>query len=238
MPNREDSPRDRDFDAALGHALRDVRTPPGLQERVLARSVVAERAVLARANLAHKSPTRGAKRFVRRWAIAAVTSVAAAVALSTFGLSHLRGGVDVEEVIAKAADALSGLGERSLTRASPPRDLPISSFVAVRGGEGWCWLNQDFFGHKAVAYVLSRAHDARAALIVADRRGAVWSPRFEILTGAPSNPRSSSLATAAAWCEGNCLYVLWVEGDARRFDGWIAKRPDLAARIGVPVPEA
>jgi hypothetical protein len=189
-------------DACLTQAFRDVSVPDGLAERLLA-------------GLAVKQPRRR-----RRWlaAVGGVLTTAAAILIAIWL------GTPAEQPLTGSAicdDAIRLFGEPAdhpahlLAKQSAPSSFPFSPHVLCVSQASWRRVD-DFLGGQGVAYDLPGPGTVRATLYV------VALGNVAGLDSRPTkDPSDTAGCCAAAWQEGQLLYVLVVQGDKSTYQGYL-----------------
>jgi hypothetical protein len=190
------------IDACLTQAFRDVAVPDGLAERLLA-------------GLAVKQP-----RHSRRWLLVAggILTAAASLLLALWlngpGEERFSQQRALDEAIQSFCAGFQGPGNSLATRPAPA-EYPLSQWVVRLHGTSWRHLD-GFAGCSGVVYELPGSAGTRAALYVVARKG------IEDLDTVPTlDPFSTANCNAAAWQEGELLYVLVVQGDSSTYKSYL-----------------
>ncbi len=213
-------------DLALAEAFYDVRVPEGLADRILDRLASADEAPASLEEPSTTqdetvdlpSPPAGRARFWRRKRI--LVTVVGATAASLLAALWVWSGSREDWTEGEVANAAVVLFDDEgspppmgilTSQESPPNSHPICLLVNRFQETRWRWTT-GLLGRKAVAYDLTPAGGARATLYV------VKYIVPSLPTSAPQYPVFNSRnRCAAAWQSGGLVYVLVVEGDARRY---------------------
>jgi hypothetical protein len=191
-------------DACLTRAFRDVSVPEGLAERLLA-------------GLAVKQPRRR-----RRWlaAVGGVLTAAAgimlAVWLNTPAEQPLSDSIICQNAIRLFVEP-SDHPAHLLTKQAAPSGFPFSQHVFCVSQASWRRVDE-FVGGRGVAYDLPGPGTVRATLYVVARgniAGLDTRPTWD-------RPLQTEGCSAAAWQEGQLLYVLVVQGDRSAYQGYLS----------------
>ena len=102
----------------------------------------------------------------------------------------------------------------SLAKTPAPENYPFSRDLLRLAQIRWRTVHQ-FLGGTAVAYDLPGPPGSRATLYVA-RQTVSGLPTLP-----PNAPTWDSGCSAAAWQDGDTLYVLVVDGDSRAYQGYL-----------------
>jgi hypothetical protein len=213
-------------DGAVGEAFQDVPVPDGLAERILARlkTPAGQGAPGEPAPPAGPTPDPIAsapprRRMRRRWLLAvgsvgALAGAAALVAVFLFPRQPNRV-YSPAEIRQLASDLFEqqqdAFGTGPLVDAEPPPGhLPYSADVVQRAQRRWRWV--DLLERRGLAYDITLADGKRATLYVV--RCQVGDLPREL----PPRPAfTSGRRSTSAWQEGELLYVLVVDGNARTY---------------------
>jgi hypothetical protein len=198
------------MDAKIRDAFCDVAAPARLADRLLARIAAVPREAPA-AMPAVVEPRRVSRRRLVAIAAALATTAALVPALLTFNRQPATTASSVVERATQFFAADSHSTGYWVGETPSPADYPSSRDLLRAGRINWRWVH-GFLGADAVAYDLPAGGGQRATLYAARRS----------VTGLPMMaPRSPTFTTAgysaAAWQDGDMLYVLVVEGDARTY---------------------
>ena len=200
-------------DAAIQAAFHDVPTPPGLADRVLQRLNDEQSATAA------MPKPQIAKQYSRRRLLAGAASLSAAAALLAAVWLHLGNGRHdtptsvLEETMQFFANDNATEG-KLVSQLAPPADYPISRDLLSMRNVRWRHVAH-FLGGPAVAYDLPSL-GGRATLYVAVKS----VPGLP--AAAPREPEwGTGGSSAAAWQQGDKLYVLVVEGDAGTYQSYL-----------------
>lgn len=231
-------PQLEQFDARVAEAVHDVPVPPGLAER-LAAALRAD-AELAPAAAEATAAERGGPGKVgtvpgrRSWlmATAAGAAVAAAAAVAAVWFWPRSPELVSGEDLVHAARAFHQRGDGDAAAwqwGPPPRDYPMGNQMAVAGGVPWRYLPGQVYGRRGIGYRLAAPRQARATLLVIDRRGPVTAPQLAALPTTPlQNVLTTGGCTTAVWVEGPRVYVLVVDGDLRTFRSLVRQMGSMA----------
>lgn len=218
------------WDQAIGEALENVRVPPGLSDRLLAR-LAAEQTVAAAEAVSETCATSAMptantvpRRHWLRWSIglAAAASIAgAAVIGSWLGQPALTADSIREQALLFAQQEEPYPGK--ILAKLRPIDYPLSRHVYRLPGTIWRpvynFMDQD--GLNGVAYELMfRGSTATLYVVPAPEVDVPRVPPARL--GTPTGGRS-----AVAWQENGLLYVLVVQGSDRDYQSFV-KRPTTA----------
>lgn len=210
------------IDRAVGAAMHDVPVPVGLSERLLAHLATAQVADAAEAQT--PSPTADTTLAVsrRRWLRwgAGLAAIAASVAVVTTVIfwksTSLTAQAVHEQILPFYQQEQPGTAYKL---AALPPGYPFSRYVNMLPGTTWRPVQS--FLHRpelaGVAYELTYG-GAEATLYVIPTQ----------VAGLPSSPpQKISAATGnlirVAWQEGEVLYVLVVQGDARAYQAFVKR---------------
>jgi hypothetical protein len=198
----KDETRDS-VDACLTQAFRDVSVPDGLAERLLA-------------GLAVKQPRRR-----RRWltAVGGALTAAAAILFAIWlnaPADQPLSETDICGIAIQSFDEPSNHPAYSLAKQPAPSSFPFSQHVLCVSQASWRKVD-DFLGGQGVAYDLPGPGTVRATLYV------VALGNVAGLNGRPARDPACDTAgcCAAAWQEGQLLYVLVVQGDTSTYQGYL-----------------
>jgi len=210
---RELYERIQSMDAALGSAIREVETPAGLEQRLLARLNATEGVEHDPSDTAVQRAMPAPRRAKsRRWWLTTAAGVVIAASMAVVFIwqpwSEKYVIRDVNDLLVRAMEFyLEDEGSHS-QRLEDPRMLathPVSGGVRT-GADPQARLVPKFLGHTAVAYDLQGPGQSRATLYV-------WRDKLPML---PISPRVEPLPTGglwlSAWREGDVAYVLVVRG--------------------------
>lgn len=211
---RELYERIQSMDAALGFAIREVETPAGLEQRLLARLNEAKgsehdpsEATVQRS----ESARHGTKS--RRWWLTTAAGLALAASIAVVLMiwqpwSQEYVIRDVDDLLTRAMEFYIEDEGSHGQRLEDPRVLaahPVSNSVRA-GADPQARLVPDFLGRRAVAYDFQGPGQSRATLYV-------WREELPMF---PVSPRVEPLPTGgfwlSAWREGDLAYVLVVRG--------------------------
>jgi hypothetical protein len=145
--------------------------------------------------------------------LAAAAALFFAVWLAPPGHQRVSEQVVLDEAIRLFGAAVESQGQL-LSEAPAPEAYPMSLMVLCPGGTRWRPLG-DFLGGGGVIYELPGPAGVRAALYVVEREG-------DGLAMTPAvAPFTTAGSCAAAWQEGELLYVLVVQGNTSAYQGYL-----------------
>jgi hypothetical protein len=224
------------FDAAVARVYADVPVPVGVAERLqaaLAAAADVESPIVADS----PAPPLPSRFHRRRWLAAAgsaLTATAAGWALFAWWRGRERDAYTTEELLHAALVRLRQTdAERNVavpeSKQAPPREFPRSAHVVPEAEPRWRRLEEPLVERAGVAYELAPANAPRAVLYVLATRGEHGAPDLPPLpTDVPHTPSSTGGCALGAWREDDRLCVLVVDGDERRYRGFV-ERPQVVA---------
>jgi len=173
----------------------------------------------------------------RRWLVAAGSALSATAAgwalfawLGNRGREPFSNEELLHDALALHRLAAARSGEAvPMSQQLPPTEFAFSSHVRPEVEPRWRLLAEPLAGREGVAYELAAPHAPRAALYVASRRGRLGAPALPALPADSGRaPSSTGGCSLGAWIEDDRLVVLVVEGDERRYRGFV-ERPQAFA---------
>lgn len=224
------------FDTAVARVYQDVPVPIGLAERLQA-ALEAAAAADSQAVAAAPAPPSPARWRRRRWLAAAgsaLTATAAGWALLAWWRGRVRDAYTTEELLHAALTRLRRTdADRnraiSVSKQAPPRELPLSAHVVPEAEPRWRRLDEPLVDRPGIGYELAAPAAPRAVLYVLATRGERGAPALPPLPAdVPHTPSSTGGCSLGAWREDDRLCVLVVDGDERRYRGFV-ERPRAVA---------
>lgn len=238
-PLSEAAQRIAAWDTKLGPALAEVALPAGLYERILERlsaqapcdDTTEGWGVVARLPELQGLKSAPVQRPRRYWLAGAAVLIAAGLAAIVVSLVQ-RPAWPESEILDQAVARFTGEEAVQGRQDAPPAEYPFSRSVLPLRGTQWRYV-EGLLGRGGVAYDLPAGNGSRATLYVLRARGKDL-PAF-----APARPSfDTGDCTAAAWQEGELLYVLAVRGDARAYRAHLDLRSGPMAFTVFPQPRA
>ena len=214
-------------DAGLKNAFRDVPTPDGLQERLLAALAEAE-AESEEATLTDEKPTPAHRSTSpsRRWFLVGSTAAALALAVGIGALiMNWRGPLDANTWATSAMQLQSSLSQSAweMDKPEPAQRPAFDRWQRGVTGQGWQPIDNPW-DDEAVAYRLFNRGGTTATLFVFQPR----SVDANLPLAPPTEPvQRTSLSTAGVWTNNGLVYVLVVNGGVQQYQSFL--RPNQIA---------
>lgn len=205
------------MDRVLKAAFQQAPVPERLGQRLLDRLAAARAQQTPEARVVPRRSARISRRGVLV-AVATFSTSAVVLMAVVFGLRKPSSDTpsSVLEEAVQQFSVESPEASRLLSETQPEADYPLSHEVLQLPQIRWRSL-KGFLGGSGVAYDLQRPGSGRATLYVVCRT----VPGLPVVP--PPVPASTTAGcSAAAWQEGDTLYVLVVEGDARDYQNYLS----------------
>jgi hypothetical protein len=223
--------RVQQLDAAIGAAMEDVPLPAGLQARLLARLAEAQAAEPAEALVdgdvsvageATQQPPAVITRRTWLWTAASVAVAASIAVVALVGRGLWPGQVDLTPAMIQEG-AIAFYGQE---QPEPGRDLhkfpakyPLSRSITRTAQPTWRHL-ENFLGRpglSGVAFDLLLSGTEATLYVVPGRT-------LALPTAPPDQPIATTAGrSAAAWREGDLIYVLVVDGNASAYQRFVRR---------------